>query len=154
PEVGQVFDGRLGGQASVTSTQLLGNIGIELGETLDVQFVDEGLVPGDSRRTVIAPGEGRIHYYSQRGVGCTVAIVERQVELRILKLVGKQLIVPPNVTTDQLGIRVEHELVGVEPVPLDGLERPVDPVAIELARQYIGEVSVPDFVCVLLQRDP
>ena len=39
-------------------------------------------------------------------------------------------------------------------MPLGRLERPVDAITIELAGQHVGQVGVPDFIRVLLQRDP
>src|SRR5438128_6044943 len=81
-EAGQVLDGRLGRQAGIGALQLVGNTGQALAEALDMQFVDERLVPGSAWRTVIAPGEGRIDYGSQGRESRVVALVERQVGRR------------------------------------------------------------------------
>ena len=134
-QVGQVLDGRLGGQPGVAAAQLLGHLRVVLGEALDVQLVDDRLVPGGPRRPVVAPGEGRIDDRRQRGIRGTVAVVEGEVGLRVVELVAEQLVGPAHVAADQLGVRVEHDLVGVEPVPLGRIERPVKPVAIKLARR-------------------
>ena len=119
PEVGQVLDRRLGGQPGVAAPQPIGDVRVELGEALDVQLVDDRLVPGGPRRPVVAPGEGRIDHGRQRGIGCTVAVVEGQVGLRVVELVAEQLVGPLHVAADRLGVRVEHHLVGVESVPVE-----------------------------------
>ena len=92
--------------------------------------------------TVASGAYGALSRSSKERSACAVA-----------ELVAEQLVGPLHVAADQLGIRVEHDLVGVEPVPLGRLERPVDAVAVELAGQHVGQVGVPDLVGVLLQRD-
>ena len=93
-QVGQVLDGRLRGQPGVAAAQVLGHVRVELGEALDVQLVDHRLVPGGARRPVVAPGEGRVDHRRQRGEGGAVAVVEREVGLRVAELVAEQLVGP------------------------------------------------------------
>ena len=66
-EVEQVLDGGLRSQAGVGAAQLFGHAGHSLGEALDVQLVDQRLVPGRVRRPIVAPGEGR--YRRRRPAG-------------------------------------------------------------------------------------
>ena len=153
-QVGQVLDRRLGGEPGVAAAQVFGHVRVQLREALDVQLVDQRLVPGRARRPVVAPGEGRVDHRRQRGIRRAVAVVEGQVGLRVAELVAEQLVGPAHVAADRLGVRVEHDLVGIEAVPAGGLVRPVDAVAVELAGQDVGQVGVPDLVGVLLQRDP
>src|SRR4051794_24309297 len=89
-EVEQVADGRLGSQSGVGAAERLGDLGMPLRETLDVDLVDEGLVPRGMRRAIVAPGEGRVDDLRQRGEGGAVALVEGEVRLRIAHLVAEQ----------------------------------------------------------------
>ena len=57
-QVGQMLDRRFRRQPGIASPQFLRNMGIELGESLDVQLVDDRLVPGSARWAIVAPGEG------------------------------------------------------------------------------------------------
>ena len=123
-QVGQVLDGRLGSQPGIAAAHLFGHLRIFLGEPLHVQLINHGLVPGSARRTIVAPGERRIDDRGQRGIRGTVAVVEREVGLRVVKAISEELIGPAHVAADQLGIGVEHDLVGIEPVPLDGSNGP------------------------------
>ena len=66
-QVTQIIQGRLGAQPSVGAAELLGHFGMQLGETLDVQLVDDRLVPGRSRPAVVAPGERRVDHRGERG---------------------------------------------------------------------------------------
>ena len=67
---------------------------MELGEALDVQFVDDRLVRRRSRRPVVSPGEGRIDDGGQRGRGGVVALVERQVLVGVADVVTEHLVPP------------------------------------------------------------
>ena len=60
-----MLDRRFRGKPRVASSQVFGHLGIQLRETLDVQLVDDGLVPGRARRPVVAPGERRVDYRRQ-----------------------------------------------------------------------------------------
>ncbi len=51
---------------------------------------------------------------------------------------------PAQRTAHSFGIRIEQHLIGVEAVPMQGLEGTVHPVPVELSRHQIGEVAVPD----------
>ena len=63
------------------------------------------------------------------------------------------LVAPADVPANRLRVRVEHHLVGIEPVPELRVVRTVNPVAVELAGQDAGNVAVPDQVSLLRQRD-
>jgi hypothetical protein len=72
----QVFDGRFVGEAGVGAAEFLGHAGHPLGETLDVQLVNEGLVPGGARRVVVSPRERRVEHHAERGERGAIAVVE------------------------------------------------------------------------------
>src|SRR5690625_6929523 len=50
------------GQRQVGAPQVLGKVGVELGKTLNMQLVDNGVVPGCIWRCVIAPVEDGIDH--------------------------------------------------------------------------------------------
>src|SRR5271165_50686 len=118
-----------------------------------MRLIDERLVPGRQRRTIVAPGERGVHYGRQRSEPCAVAFVERQVGVGMVELVGEQRIIPLQVTPDRLRIRVEQEFLGVEPVSFEWLERAMHSVTVELAGNDVRRVVVPDLCCLLEERD-
>src|SRR5262249_199026 len=82
----------------------------------------------------------------------TIAIVAAQVVLA--DLVTEQGVVPCDVAADQLRVRVEEQLVRVEPVPFRRVERAVDAIPVQLPGENVRHVAIPDLVGALLQFDP
>ena len=60
-QIDQMIDDRVGGHAQVRAAQLLGHVGVSIGQSLDVALVDHGVVPGRLRVAIVAPGERGIH---------------------------------------------------------------------------------------------
>src|SRR5262249_30975028 len=89
----------------------------------------------------------------QRRKGCVVALVKREIGLRIAELVAPHDITPANVPADGFGIRVEHDLVRIEAVPLARFIGAVYTKPIELPRSQIRQETVPDHIGLLLNRD-
>ncbi|MCD6025468.1 MAG: hypothetical protein K0Q91_2384, partial [Fibrobacteria bacterium] len=85
----QVGDGGLGGEPRVGPAQVFGNAGVELGEALDVQFIDQRFVPGVGGLAVGAPVEAFVHHAGEGGEGRAVALVEGQVFLGIAHAVAE-----------------------------------------------------------------
>jgi hypothetical protein len=106
---------------------------VELGESLDMEFVDNGLVPGYAWRAVISPGKSRINDHSQGGIRRIITLVTGQISLVVAYAVTKELVSPAHVTTNRPGIRVEYDLVWIEAVSLLGGVRAIDAIAVELA---------------------
>ena len=59
-ELGEVGGDRRVGEPGVGPALLLGDVGVQLGEALDVRLVDEGLVVGDRQPAVALPVEERV----------------------------------------------------------------------------------------------
>src|SRR5687768_9661661 len=57
----EVADGWFRRETTIRAAQRFGHVGIQFGEALDVQFVDEGLVPGSAWMPVVPPRERTIH---------------------------------------------------------------------------------------------
>src|SRR5215510_12045743 len=121
---------------------------MQLGEPFDVQFINNGLVPWRARRVVVAPGKSWINDYSQWGIGGVVAVVKRQIRFRVANTVGKKLIGPSHIPTQGFGIGVEHNLVGIKAMSLLRLEGSVHTIAVELAREHLWQIDMPDLVGV------
>ncbi len=153
PEVEQMLDRSLRGQTRVGPAELLGHVFHPLGETLDMKLVDECFLPGSQRRTVVAPGESGVDDGRQRSKPGAVSFIQRQVGLRVIELIREQRVIPLQITADHLGIRIQQELLGVEPVPLLRLERTMHPVPVKLARNDVGKVIVPHLRCLFAKRE-
>ena len=122
-------------------------------EPLDVEFVNDRLVPRRARTAIITPCECGIDDRGQHRERCVVATVEREVFFGILDAVSVDLVAPANVPPNRPGVWLEHDFIGIEPVPVLRSVWTVHPVAIQLARQDARDVAVPDEVGLLRQRD-
>src|SRR5262245_7365631 len=144
-----MIDRSLRRDSGIGAADLFGDIGHEVRVSLDMQLVNERLVPGGARRAIIAPGERRVDHGSERGKGGVVARIECQVVRAGANLVAEQRVVPDEVAADPLGVRVEHHLVWVEAMPVGGLMRTMNAIAVQLAGQDVGEVAMPVLVAVV-----
>jgi hypothetical protein len=124
---------------------------MQLREPFDVQLVDQGLVPGAAARPIVTPGERRVDDRGQRRIRRAVPIVEREVVLPHAE--AEQGVVPAGCPSDNLGVRIHDDLVGVEAVTLVGRIWAMDPIAVELARTNVGKIPVPHHIGVLRERD-
>jgi hypothetical protein len=104
-------------------------------------LVDHGLVIVVARRPVVAPVEERVGDHRQH----RVAPVVHRVELVGLgEPVAEQRLVGVDLPVDRLRIRVEEQLRRVAAVPFGRVVRPVNAVAVALARLDRGQVGMPD----------
>ena len=149
-EPGQVGGDRGVRQAGVRPAQLLGHVGVQLREALDVRLVDDRLVVGDVQASVALPVEERVDHHAVRHVLRGVLVVAG---LRIAEGVAEQRLVPVDLAAGRLGVGVEQQLVGVAALTLLGVPRPVHAVAVALPGLHLGEVAVPDVAVDLGQLD-
>ncbi len=98
------------------------------------------------------PDEGFIDDDCLGHAARVVAPVEREVLAGAAGAIAEMRIAPDQPAGQPLGVRVEQQFVGVEPVTLLGIIRPVHAIAVELARRHVGEVSVPDILGPFGQR--
>ena len=151
-QAAQVVDHRRRTQARVSAAVRFRDLRVQPGETAHVQLVDHGLVPGDARRAVVAPGEGGVDHLTTGHAGSAVARVEGQIGLLRAHLVAILQLAPVDAADDRFGIGVEQQLVRVEPLTMLGLVGTVDPIAVQQAGAGIGQVPVPDPVGLFGQR--
>ena len=150
PQPLEVVDHQRVRETGVGAAQRLGDVGVRDREALDVRLVDHRLVVGDARVAVAAPVEERVDDHrlghERRGV-LLVALVGRA------ERVAEHRLVPLHRAVEGLGVGVDQQLVRVAALPLGGVVRAVDPVAVALARLDGGQVAVPDEAVDLAQRD-
>src|SRR5262249_44918300 len=96
--------------------------------------------------TVIPPGKGRINDHGQRGIRRIIARIVGQIGRWMASTIAKQFLSPAHITAKRLGIGVEHNLAGVEALPLLGCVGTIDAIAIELTWEHLWEVGVPDLI--------
>ncbi len=114
-EVAQVVDDRRGREPGVRSAQLLGHPVVQLGHALDVQLVDDGVAPPASRGAVVAPVEPVVDDHAERHLAGRVEEVAR---LRSVHGVAEDRRVLHQLAADGPRVRVEQQLLRVEPQPL------------------------------------
>ena len=160
-EVVEVVGDHVVPQPGVGPAQLLGDPVVQRGEALDVQLVDRGVAPAGADLAVVAPVEVVVHDDAapdvRRGVAL-VAVVEvvpaRLVADGVVLDVAEHGRVGDELAAHRARVGIQQQLVRVEPQPLVGAPRAVDPVAVALSDGYAGHGAVPDPEAVLGQRVP
>ena len=114
---------------------------MQLRESLDVHFINDRLVRRDLWAAVVAPGKGFVEHGPQRRELGVVALVEREVGLGIVQLVAEHLVGPARLASDRLGVRIEEDLVRIEPMPFGRLVRSVNAVTVDLPRQHVRQIA-------------
>ena len=71
----------------------------------------------------------------------------------IADFVTEERIIPGQVPSDRLGVRVQHQLAGIESVTFRRLIGAVDSIAIELIRLDAGQVSMPNLLRLFSQKN-
>src|SRR5713226_1447994 len=107
---------RLRRQSAVSATDFLGHLGMPLGESLDVHFVNDGLMPRNTWRPIVAPGESRVDYRRQWGGGGAVAVIKGQIFRLVANAVPEQIVAPPNLPADGLVVRIQHDFIRIKSV--------------------------------------
>ena len=150
-ELLQVRDDRRVRHAGVGAALLLGDLGVQLGQALDVGLVDDRLVVRDAEVVVAVPVEERVDDHAHHHVRRGVLVVDG---VRLAQVVGEQRRVPVDLAVHGLGVRVQEQLVRVEPVAGVGVVRPVDAVAVLLPGLDLREVAVPDVAVHFVELEP
>jgi hypothetical protein len=88
-----------------------------------------------------------------RHEGRGVAVIGLEIGRIGADAIAEEAVVPAHRLVDPLGIGVDQELGGIE--PMSGLRRirPVHAIAVPLARTQVGQVTVPDEVRLLGEAD-
>ena len=146
-----MLDHRRVGEAGVGATLLLGDVGVELREALDVGLVDHGLGVRHVQLAVTGPVEERVDDDAEHHVRRRVLVVEG---VRVVELVGEQRRVPVDLPVHRLGVGIEQQLRRVGPQPAAGSYGAVHPVAVALTRLHLRQVAVPHVGVDVDELDP
>src|SRR6185437_10387867 len=142
-----------GREARIGTAQVCRHLGMAHGQSPHVRLLDHRVVPGNPRRAVIAPGEGRVGYPA---LGCAcraVTLVEGEIALRVSEAVAEMRIAPDERPFEPLGVGLDEELVGIEALPLLRAVGSMGAIAVEESRLGLGKVAVPDLIRALAQLD-
>ncbi len=141
PELGEVADDRRVRQRPVGAAQLLGEVRMVHGQTLDVGLVQHGVVVLVARRPVVGPVEVRVHHHRAHRVRGGVQVVAR---VRPAEVVAVHRLVPADPAADGPRVRVQEQLRPVAAPAALGLVRAVHTESVTLARHDAGQVRVAD----------
>ena len=139
----QVLNHGLGCQTAIGAAQLFGNVGMTFGEALDVELVDHRVAERNAEVAILFPVEVGIHHHAFLHARSVVVFIERQILVRMARLIGKNRRVPIHLACERLGIRIDHQLVRIEAQALVRLIRTVHAIAIELPGQNPLQIAVP-----------
>ncbi len=140
PELGEVVGHGRVRETGVGAALLLGHLGVELGQALDVRLVDHGLVVGHREPPVALPVEEGVHHDAERHVRGGVLVVAA---VLVTEVVAEERLVPLDLAVRRLGVGVEQQLVGVAAQAPLGLVGPVHPVAVALPGLDLWQEAVP-----------
>ena len=144
-------DGSRMRHSGVGAAQLLGDVGVQLGEALDVNLVEDRVCHRPARGAVIAPVEIRRHQHRARYVRRRVAVV------RSIRVIGRMTVdrrVPVHIARDRAGIGVEQQLRGIAADARRRIPRAVDPKAVALARCNVRKIALPHKPIALIEAPP
>src|SRR5580658_6629493 len=124
------------------------------GKSLDVRFVNDRVIPGHaSYARLPVPVKVWVDDYAFGHKRSAVALVEGQVLFggsdRVTKALGR----PAQIPRMSASIRVKYELVRIKSVPRARFIWPVHTKAVDAAGIHILQVTVPDLIGILRQRD-
>src|SRR5579862_6620735 len=122
-------------------------------KSLHMRFINNRPVPRCVRRAIRSPCECRINHDALQHSSSAVSPVERKIFVAMANPVAKVRVVPLQTVLDLLRIRVQKELVPIEPQSLCGIIRSVDTVSITKTRSRLWQIAVPYLVGLFLQRN-
>ena len=123
------------------------------GKALDVEFVDDGVAPGNSRGSVVSPLKRWIDHDAFRNRGGVAAIVAAQIFEPSPDPVAKKALVGANLTFDRPGVGVDQQLGGVEAPAVCGIVGSPDPARVALPGRKSRYTCVPNVIGPLPQSD-
>ena len=153
-ETAEVIDHRRCGETRERAAQRRRHLRMLDRETAHVELVDHHIVARDRGGAVVAPGERTVDHLAFRHGARAVATIERQVAAMTADGVPEDGIAPAQRTGDMTRVRIEEELVRIEPQARFRSVGPVHAVAIERPRARLGKIAVEDLVGALRKGYP
>src|SRR5256885_92190 len=120
----------------------------------NMQLEDNCFFPGDLWTAILPPSERGLDDPAFRDLARVVAPVEREIGALTADAVAKEGIAPPQPAVQRPGVWIDQQFVGIEAVPVRGIVRPVDAVAVKQIGTGIRQISVPDLVGVFRKNNP
>ena len=149
----QVLEHGRGGERGILAAQLLRYVGVVDRQALDVQLVDDGLVPGRVGPPVVAPGECRIDDLALGHAERAVAIVGREILAPAADAITEMRVAPAQRARDRTGVRIEQQLFRIEAHTGLRIVGPVNAIAVKQPRSCVRQVTMPDLIGLLAQRN-
>ena len=123
------------------------NFGVQFGIPFDMQFVKYRLCRVNLRRNIAFPVKiAVVHNHRLRNIRCTVKRRKRQVFVRAFGIITENRLMPDEPADKFFRIRINQQLVRIEPPPFCRLIRSVNAVAVNLSQRYPFKVNMPDVV--------
>src|SRR5580692_5706044 len=129
-QAGEEFNHRGGCQPRVCSPQVGGDIGVAHRESLDMEFINQSLMPGNFRRGIASPGESGVDYPILRHTRGIVAAVKRQILLLMSDLVSKVRIRPMEGALNLLAVGIKEKFMRIKTKASLRSIRPINPVPV------------------------
>ncbi|EXI74697.1 MAG: hypothetical protein AW07_01625 [Candidatus Accumulibacter sp. SK-11] len=148
-----MVDDRRGAQPGIGAAQFGRHLRVQAGEALDVQLVDDALMPGNIRAAVPVPVESGIDHLALGHARPAIAAAEAQILVGTADAVTELGIAPLDGADNRFGVGVEQQLVRIEAVPFLRPIRTMDPVAVQLPGAHFGQIRMPDLIGLLGQLD-
>jgi len=128
-------------QRCISASYLLRDLRHQPGQPLYMRFIDDAVVISCLGTLLISPvvtviDDGRLW---RHGGIILLAIAE----IILAYLISKKTIGPFHNAADGLRIRIQHYLIGVEPMPLRRPVGPMNPVTIQLTGTDVREIDMP-----------
>src|ERR1700720_1396382 len=102
---------------------------------------------------ILAPGESGFDHPALGDVARIIAPVKRQVLPRAPKLRTEDRVGPAKPALQRLGVRIDQQLVRIEPMPVRRIKGSVNTVAVKQVRPSVRQVGVPDLVGIFRKHD-
>jgi hypothetical protein len=103
PQRNQIIDNRKVGESRIGASPILRNFGMARGKTFDVEFVNQGLVPGSTERLVVPQlNDGPITTHF--GTPEALSLVAAEIRVRMSDSISEQRVTPFDNSRDRFDI--------------------------------------------------
>ena len=153
PETAQMVQHGRSRQRGVLAAQALRHVGMQRRESLDVQLVDQRVVPRRRRAAILTPGERRIDDLALGHAEGVVALVHGEIFALAADAIAEMTVAPAQIADDRFGVWIEQQLLRVEAKPFRRIVGTVNPVAVAQSGPGVGQIAMPDLIGLLGQLD-
>ena len=152
-QVGEVAERSVRAQSQVRSAEVRRDIRVARGEALDMDLVEDRLVPWNPRVPVASPREGRVHHRGEGGERRAVPRVRGQIARGVVEGIPVDRVAPAQGAADAFRVGIENHLLRVEAVTRRRVVRSAHAIAVRLPRPDVGQVAVPHEIGPFRERD-